>query len=128
MTQGVVRATQPPRPEWWDEGYEHDLNLGPNAVVGPLTPAQQEYWARIEALRFESTTHLEPELPPADRALVAAHADELQRLAGNTASPRCVSPLRAGLLVTSPMTATCSTLSISMSRPGASRRSGEPLL
>ena len=28
-----------------------------------------------------STTHIEPELPPADRALVAAHADELRRLA-----------------------------------------------
>lgn len=24
----LVRATQPPRPDWWDEGYEHDLNLG----------------------------------------------------------------------------------------------------
>ena len=39
----LVRATQPPRPEWWDEGYEHDFNLGPNAVVGPLSPSQLEY-------------------------------------------------------------------------------------
>lgn len=28
-----------------------------------------------------STTHVEPELPPADRALVAARANELRRLA-----------------------------------------------
>ncbi len=53
----LVRATQPPRPEWWDEGYEHDLNLGPNAVVGPLTPSQQEYWAHIEAVRAEIRRH-----------------------------------------------------------------------
>jgi transcriptional regulator with XRE-family HTH domain len=55
----LVRATQPPRPEWWDEGYEHDLNLGPNAVVGPMSPSQQEYWARIEAVRAESRRHYE---------------------------------------------------------------------
>jgi excisionase family DNA binding protein len=55
----LVRATQPPRPDWWDEGYEHDLNLGPNAVVGPLTPSQQEYWARIEAVRAEIRRHYE---------------------------------------------------------------------
>jgi transcriptional regulator with XRE-family HTH domain len=53
----LVRATQPPRPDWWDEGYEHDLNLGPDAVVGPLTPSQQEYWARIEAVRAEIRRH-----------------------------------------------------------------------
>jgi transcriptional regulator with XRE-family HTH domain len=55
----LVRATQPPRPEWWDEGYEHDLNLGPNAVVGPMSPSQQEYWARIEAVRAEIRRHYE---------------------------------------------------------------------
>jgi transcriptional regulator with XRE-family HTH domain len=53
----LVRATQPPRPEWWDEGHEHDLNLGHNAVVGPLTPSQQEYWARIEAVRADIRGH-----------------------------------------------------------------------
>ena len=55
----LVRATQPPRPAWWDEGYEHDLNLGRNAVVGPLTPAQQEYWARIEVVRSELRRYYE---------------------------------------------------------------------
>lgn len=53
----LVRATQPPRPEWWDEGYEHDLNLGEGAVVGILTPSQRQYWARIEAVRAEIRRH-----------------------------------------------------------------------
>lgn len=55
----IVRATQPPRPEWWDEGYEHDLNLGENPVVGPLNASQREYWARIEAVRAEIRRHYE---------------------------------------------------------------------
>jgi transcriptional regulator with XRE-family HTH domain len=45
----LVRATQPPRPEWWDDGYEHDLHLPPESIVdrnrNPL------YWARIEQVR-----------------------------------------------------------------------------
>ncbi len=49
----LVRATQPPRPEWWDEGYEHDLNLGPNGYAEPRTPAHREYWRRVEAVRSE---------------------------------------------------------------------------
>lgn len=55
----LVRATQPPRPEWWDEGYEHDLNLGPNGYAEPRTPGEREYWARIEAVRAEIRRHYE---------------------------------------------------------------------
>jgi transcriptional regulator with XRE-family HTH domain len=55
----LVRGTQPPRPDWWDDGYEHDLNLGENPVVGPLTAAQREYWARIEAVRADIRRHYE---------------------------------------------------------------------
>jgi hypothetical protein len=31
----LVQATQPPRPDWWDEGYEHDLTLGPDGHEPP---------------------------------------------------------------------------------------------
>lgn len=49
----LVRATQPPRPEWWDEGHEHDLNLGPGSHGQPITDGEREYWRRIEAVRRE---------------------------------------------------------------------------
>jgi hypothetical protein len=45
----LVRATQPPRPEWWDEGHEHDLHLPAGAIVeGARNP---KYWERIERVR-----------------------------------------------------------------------------
>jgi transcriptional regulator with XRE-family HTH domain len=47
----LVRATQPPRPEWWDDGHEHDLNLGPLGVPAKQTEEATDYWARIEAVR-----------------------------------------------------------------------------
>lgn len=53
----IARATQPPRPEWWDEGHEHDLHLGEGAYVGLLTPEQEAYWAKIQAVREEIRRH-----------------------------------------------------------------------
>jgi len=47
----LVRATQPPRPERWDEGYEHDLTLHPHGHPAPRTPSEREYWDRIEAVQ-----------------------------------------------------------------------------
>ena len=47
----LVRATQPPRPEWWDEGHEHDLHLGPAGVSQSHRTSHPDYWARIEAVR-----------------------------------------------------------------------------
>lgn len=53
----IARSTQPPRPDWWDEGHEHDLQLGEGAYAGPLTPEQESYWARIRAVREEIRRH-----------------------------------------------------------------------
>jgi transcriptional regulator with XRE-family HTH domain len=47
----VVRATQPPRPEWWDEGHEHDLLVGPNGHAPPRSDGERRYWQRIETVR-----------------------------------------------------------------------------
>ncbi len=48
----VVRATQPPRPPWWDEGHEHDLLLGPNGrPARQLTEHEEQYWANIDEVR-----------------------------------------------------------------------------
>ena len=49
----LARATQPPRPEWWDEGYEHDLTLHPHGHPEPRTESEREYWAQIEAVQAE---------------------------------------------------------------------------
>lgn len=46
----LVRATQPPRPEWWDEGHEHDLSLI-DAHIPPRSGAEANYWARIANVR-----------------------------------------------------------------------------
>lgn len=46
----LVRATEPPRPEWWDEGHEHDLHLGSAAPVAG-SGGSSDYWARIQAVR-----------------------------------------------------------------------------
>ena len=43
----LVKATQPPRPEWWDDGYEHDLSLPPEGHHEPTTPNGRRYWERI---------------------------------------------------------------------------------
>ena len=45
----LVRATQPPRPAWWSDGFEHDLTvtrLGP-----PATPEGRRYWSRVAEVR-----------------------------------------------------------------------------
>lgn len=46
----LVRATQPPRPAWWDDGHEHDLHLG-KAGRANRDPATEQYWERIEGVR-----------------------------------------------------------------------------
>lgn len=45
----LVAATQPPRPDWWDSGHEHDLHLPPGAVRDK--DKHREYWRRIEQVR-----------------------------------------------------------------------------
>ena len=50
----LVRATQPPRPEWWDEGHEHDLHLPPGGHHAPRTPEEHDYWERIERVRSDA--------------------------------------------------------------------------
>jgi transcriptional regulator with XRE-family HTH domain len=47
----LVRATQPERPDWWDEGHEHDLHLGSHGPAGRQSPSAKDYWARIESVR-----------------------------------------------------------------------------
>lgn len=49
----LVRATQPPRPPWWDEGYEHDLHLGEQGIVTMRSGEERSYWDRIAAVRAE---------------------------------------------------------------------------
>ena len=53
----LVKATQPPRPEWWDEGYEHDLSLPPGGHHEPTTASGRRYWDRIAAVRAEIERH-----------------------------------------------------------------------
>jgi transcriptional regulator with XRE-family HTH domain len=45
----IVRATQPPRPDWWDEGHEHDLHLPSWATPG--RDRHPAYWAKIDKVR-----------------------------------------------------------------------------
>lgn len=45
----LVRATQPRRPAWWSDGFEHDLTvtrLGP-----PATAEGRRYWSRVAEVR-----------------------------------------------------------------------------
>lgn len=45
----LVRATQPPRPTWWSDGFEHDLTVtrfGP-----PATAEGRRYWSRVAEVR-----------------------------------------------------------------------------
>ena len=52
----LIRATQPPRPSWWDEGHEHDLHLGAGAVASASTTSAKDYWARIDSVRQANRT------------------------------------------------------------------------
>lgn len=45
----LIRAVQPPRPEWWDEGHEHDLHLPDWAI--PHKECHHQYWEKIEKVR-----------------------------------------------------------------------------
>jgi hypothetical protein len=49
----LVRATEPPRPEWWDDGHEHDLHL-PAGAEGVGGARHSDYWRRVAAVRAES--------------------------------------------------------------------------
>ena len=56
----LVRATQPPRPAWWSDGFEHDLTvtrLGP-----PATSEGRRYWSRVAEVRrqLEDSGHGRP--------------------------------------------------------------------
>jgi hypothetical protein len=53
----LVKATQPPRPERWDHGYEHDLSLPPDGHHEPTTASGLRYWARIATVRAEIQQH-----------------------------------------------------------------------
>ena len=53
----VVRATQPARPDWWDEGHEHDLSLGPHGLPPPRSAEERAYWRRIETVRADIDAH-----------------------------------------------------------------------
>jgi transcriptional regulator with XRE-family HTH domain len=53
----LVKATQPPRPQWWDEGHEHDLSLPPDGHHDPTTDTGRRYWDRIAAVRAEIEAH-----------------------------------------------------------------------
>jgi len=53
----LVKATQPPRPEWWDDGYEHDLSLPPDGHHEPTTASGRLYWDRIASVRAEIERH-----------------------------------------------------------------------
>lgn len=53
----LVRATQPPRPEWWDDGYEHDLSLPPDGHREPTTDSGRRYWARVAVVAAEIEEH-----------------------------------------------------------------------
>jgi transcriptional regulator with XRE-family HTH domain len=45
----LIAATQPPRPDWWDSGHEHDLHLPSGAIRDK--DKHPEYWERIEQVR-----------------------------------------------------------------------------
>jgi len=53
----LARATQPPRPDWWDDGYEHDLALPPGGHREPTTEGGRRYWDRVAAVAAEIEEH-----------------------------------------------------------------------
>ncbi len=56
----LVKATQPSRPSWWDEGYEHDLSLPPDAHHAPTTASGRRYWERVAAVAAEIDENYQP--------------------------------------------------------------------
>ncbi len=48
------RAADPPRPDWWEEGYEHDLGFSKEGHAPPRTPGYRRYWARVATVWEES--------------------------------------------------------------------------
>ena len=62
-----MQATQPPRPEWWDSGYEHDLSLPPDGHRQPTTDSGRRYWERVAKVAAEIEEHCRQGRPdPAD--------------------------------------------------------------
>lgn len=54
----LVRATEPERPEWWDDGHEHDLHLGPRPM-GTDGRRSADYWSRIDSVRAANRSRRE---------------------------------------------------------------------
>lgn len=46
----LIAATQPPRPDWWDSGHDHDLNLNLPSRAVRNRHRHPEYWRKIEAV------------------------------------------------------------------------------
>jgi len=53
--EAALDATAPPRPDWWEEGAEHDATLRPEDRPDPATldAAGRAYWAGIDAWKAE---------------------------------------------------------------------------
>lgn len=51
----ALDATAPPRPDWWEEGADHDASLGVEDRGDPalLDDAERAYWAGIDAWKAE---------------------------------------------------------------------------
>lgn len=49
----LSRATVPPRPDWWEEGYEHDLGFSREGHAPPRTEGYRRYWARVATVHEE---------------------------------------------------------------------------
>jgi hypothetical protein len=49
------RASSPPRPEWWESGYEHDLRFAYSGRGEDTesTPELRQYWAHVITVREE---------------------------------------------------------------------------
>jgi len=49
------RASSPPRPEWWESGYEHDLEFAYSGRGKDTesTPYRRQYWAHVITVREE---------------------------------------------------------------------------
>jgi len=59
------KTTAPPRPDWWEEGYEHDLGFSKEGHAPPRTPGYRRYWARVatvweEAHRYRRGGEFDP--------------------------------------------------------------------
>jgi hypothetical protein len=66
MTLG--RSLQPPRPDWWEEGYEHDLRFAWSGHREPVTESGRQYWARVRTVAAEGRWGYAA-LPDPDQAL-----------------------------------------------------------